>query len=833
MAAKPKIFGTTFFSGKGAQDKMFNQAEKEGNEFYCSVDLPYTNSVGDADVYKSYGSFKDAPTYLLEYEKRKYPTSAYEIIGENQPVVLYNDLEWKMNWANMDLVLIRYLKAINFVLNIIGVPTITIEDLTISTASKENKGSLHVTCGKYSFKSNEICGWVIDKMFEYMLANYTEYYYYDKDEKKIKCFVDGSVYTVNRNMRMIGSYKIKNEEYVRPFVHYNIKKNTLDFMITHIPETSTDITNMIPKEFKTGIKNKKQKLFSTEYLAEILKQNNIDGKLDGYKLNGSICPIINSNETRECSIGGEITHNQSYLVIKPNDKIVLRCHSENCKDTEKILDIPENEIVLYDKPPFHIWKPKIVKDLRAGIPMNKIMKELMPEMNQYFKFIEGGEKAYIKIRTSTNVEDICNRITGSTKIYKTLTWGNKFVKEFLGTYCSNTEKIFIPGDIPTITTIPKLWIDYVDVKYTKEVFEPYAPNSEFKWDQNCFNTFDGLEKTWDQVAEKCNEKHKKLILEFIMRVWANNDENLYRYILCWFSSIIQNPKKKLDTIFGVRGKERMGKGIVFQAFMRTLGLKYCGQPTQIDDVFGKFNEVLCGKLFIFLDEIVYGGSTKEANVLKKLVTEEKISIEKKYGPKIELKNCLNLGMASNDEQLVKTGENASRFQLFEVTDYMLKLKGTELELEYINAFQDIDTFAYILYTTDITRWDSRKIIHTNVLLEHKLASMNSIDQFMADTLNSREYWFYNENKGENQDIEVVKDELFTRYSDTKCGQYKIKELNKTIFWIYIRKHYHCYEARINQRVTDTAGNRKYSIMFPSFARLKQLINERFGGQVIN
>ena len=81
---------------------------------------------------------------------------------------------------------------------------------------------------------------------------------------------------------------------------------------------------------------------------------------------------------------------------------------------------------------------------------------------------------------------------------------------------------------------------------------------------------------------------------------------------------------------------------------------------------GQFNEHLRQCVFLFADEAYNPGDRDAEGILKSIITEKRLMVEAKYGKTETAKNCLHIGMASNEDWVVPASQDSRRFFINEV-----------------------------------------------------------------------------------------------------------------------------------------------------------------------
>lgn len=262
------------------------------------------------------------------------------------------------------------------------------------------------------------------------------------------------------------------------------------------------------------------------------------------------------------------------------------------------------------------------------------------------------------------------------------------------------------------------------------VFNPAILSSK-----NTYNLFDGLCVSSSACANVVAYDETHEFFNHIKKRWCGGDEVDYNYILNWFASIIQHPEKKLKNSLVLKSRERAGKGIIIQTIAKILGKKYFFHPTNQKSILGDFNSNMAGKLLVFLDELAWGGDRQAAGVFKKLISEETISINKKYQSEMVLDNYANIIIASNEEWVVPAGINSKRFKCQNVSNELSTCDDKtrrKIVSDILNL--DIKRLAKFFYERDITDFDSNEFPITECLREQRIYSMSKIYKWWYDAL---------------------------------------------------------------------------------------------------
>lgn len=153
--------------------------------------------------------------------------------------------------------------------------------------------------------------------------------------------------------------------------------------------------------------------------------------------------------------------------------------------------------------------------------------------------------------------------------------------------------------------------------------------------------------------------------DHICQILCAGDEELSTWMLDWMADLYQDPANPKGCALVMKGIEGCGKGTLLHAMGQTMGRHY-KHVTQEEHMTGRFNGHLQDALLVFADEVIYGGSKKTAGNLKAMVTESKLTVERKGIDAYSFKNCARIGIASNEDWFIPAGPQSRRWFVLDV-----------------------------------------------------------------------------------------------------------------------------------------------------------------------
>ncbi len=273
-----------------------------------------------------------------------------------------------------------------------------------------------------------------------------------------------------------------------------------------------------------------------------------------------------------------------------------------------------------------------------------------------------------------------------------------------------------------ITSAAHAWLnDPARRQYNRVVFEP-SGNIE-PGDYNLYRGHGVISKEGD-----CS-----LLRKHILEVICDGNALIFNYLEIWVADILQNPSNLPGIAVVLRGAEGIGKGIFGNAILR-LTAPHSVHVIQANQILGRFNGLLLGMLFAFLDESFWAGDKNFESALKGLITERELTVEHKGKEPIKVSNYARFLMASNSEWVVPAGKGARRFLVLDVSD---KYKG---DFPYFNKLTEhidnggLEAWAHHLLHLNLEGFELRNVPKTKALFDQKIASLNSMERFIYELL---------------------------------------------------------------------------------------------------
>ena len=243
----------------------------------------------------------------------------------------------------------------------------------------------------------------------------------------------------------------------------------------------------------------------------------------------------------------------------------------------------------------------------------------------------------------------------------------------------------------------------------------------------------GVYNLWAGLAVQPAAGDAGPAVRHIHEVICGGDRALTTYLIQLMARYVQGPDLAAEVAVVLRGGRGTGKG-TFARWLLTIFGGHSLHVLHSRHLVGNFNAHLRGCLLLFADEAFFAGDRQGADVLKGLITEPTIAIERKGVDVFQVPNRLKIVMATNHDWAVPAGIDERRFFVLDVSDCH---KQDHDYFAKLNAHMDNGGLAALLdylLNLDISRFNPRAVPTTKALVEQKLLSLDALNQWLHDCL---------------------------------------------------------------------------------------------------
>ena len=577
------------------------------------------------------------------------------------------------------------------------------------------------------------------------------------DEKlELMNVLDIAVYSKNRAMRTIYSHKSGSDRVLQPCKMKNGKIvglkqcNPLDYLI-YTPDATEFYDLKIPKFEKL-----KHKYLSQNDIQNIILQ--FVPNVEIIEVSGRMFKLRNVG-TRTCIINGEENLTDNSYVIWKRDGLYFGCHDSGCNGRmKKLCEIGVSKTLVNDCNYFDFTSDYTYQKFQNQFREHKFesfdaLKETMQE--HYPKVIARilhGEGSYIKKDVDT--VDIVKKL-GSSGF-------NMYYKD----ENEKTRKIGI-----------------VDFLYMLDGYGKYDCKLDhtecLKTNFNLWNGFQA--KRIDLLTASDEVKHGlELMKTFLLEVWANNDQNVYNYIISWFAGLFTDLKGINMVALAMISGQGTGKGFFLQ-FLKYIirGANVC-ESQGIGSITQKHNTVIQNKRLVVINEM---SSTREEfksnfDKIKTYISDPVVQIEPKGVDPYQINNISNYILFTNHRDAIIIEESDRRYAVFEMSPIHINDTAYFANLAEKCFNQDVAN-AFYTYLLDFEAVNIRVIPDTNLRREMMTLSKSTPLKFLDAIREERLY---------DDDVnEVFATDLYQKYADW-CRNSGERSITATKFGTIAKNH---------------------------------------------
>lgn len=260
----------------------------------------------------------------------------------------------------------------------------------------------------------------------------------------------------------------------------------------------------------------------------------------------------------------------------------------------------------------------------------------------------------------------------------------------------------------------------------------------------------------------------------IVHIVCSGDKAAAHWLISWFAQIVQEPNRKPGTAVAVRGVKGAGKSIVGDSFRRLCPFNSLG-ISQPDQLTGKFNAHMTGKLFLQAEEAFWAADKRTTGALNDLITRASMTCEPKGVDAFQVPNYCRIYATSNADWVVPASCDERRWAVFNASSAHAQdhayFKAIADQLENDGGY---GRFLYDLLHWDLSGVNLRQPPQTTGLLEQKIMSLRDVERWWYEALSAGALDSSDANWGENAGTWQTQRlyqayELWHRHSKTERG----------------------------------------------------------------
>lgn len=233
---------------------------------------------------------------------------------------------------------------------------------------------------------------------------------------------------------------------------------------------------------------------------------------------------------------------------------------------------------------------------------------------------------------------------------------------------------------------------------------------------------EGVYNLWRGFAYEAIPGNCDLYLQHVKENVCGGNEMVYEYLIYWMARVIQEPATAGEVAIVLRGGKGTGKGFFARTFGKLFGRHFM-HIANAKHLVGNFNAHLQDCVLLYADEAFFAGDKSHESVLKMLITEDILPIEKKGYDVEAAPNFVHLIMASNDPHVIRATGDERRYLVLDMGEG--KKQNSVFFGSMLAQLENggYEALLYYLQSIDLSEFNVRSVPQTDALQEQKLLSM--------------------------------------------------------------------------------------------------------------
>lgn len=336
----------------------------------------------------------------------------------------------------------------------------------------------------------------------------------------------------------------------------------------------------------------------------------------------------------------------------------------------------------------------------------------------------------------------------------------------------------------------------------------------------------GYLNLWRDFSIEPAEGDWSLFKKHLRNVVCNRDEEAFNWLMDWMAQMVQCPQVKCGTAVVLKSEQKgSGKSMLIEFFKRIFG-PHGHSASQIDHIVGKFNGHLEEAVFFGVEEGFWAGNKQANSVLKTLITQPTLGIERKGLDYYDAPNFTRLLFTSNENWVVPVGTDERRYFVLEFHNKRAKdpdyFDPIFCQMIGENAAKPhnrgLAAMLHELMHREISS-DLRRPPTTTGLLNQRAHSLNGPQRWLLAVAKD----------GEIEDMELKRsiplhDEGETpihvrtvkQAAESRCDQYEARNLDMVVGRLLHR-------TGVKKREKQTGGARRKQYVFPALSTFRAAV----------
>lgn len=261
----------------------------------------------------------------------------------------------------------------------------------------------------------------------------------------------------------------------------------------------------------------------------------------------------------------------------------------------------------------------------------------------------------------------------------------------------------------------------------------YMPSDDLTYeedDKTYFNVYRRSKLLDDVYSQPQPQEHVFPNIEKLIKNLCGGSEVEYNYFIRWLGWIVQNPLKRLPTSIILQGEQGTGKSKFCELILKPIfAQNFCeiGQS----DINKEYNDYILGKQIIVANEVIHNDNKfLVPDKLKNYVTDEFLSINRKFKDTIYVRNYSQWIFVTNNQVPLKIDNGDRRYSVFKSKKLV---NGRDLINKLLdNIESELKQFLQFLLFIPVNYSDVDQPIDNEAKKELIKSSYNSVQEFIEE-----------------------------------------------------------------------------------------------------
>ena len=262
----------------------------------------------------------------------------------------------------------------------------------------------------------------------------------------------------------------------------------------------------------------------------------------------------------------------------------------------------------------------------------------------------------------------------------------------------------------------------------------------------------------------------------------------FDYLWSWMAQMVQQPERKPGVAVVLQGAKGCGKSIVGDVLARLIGPGHRAVVKDREHVLGRFNGHLADAMLIQIEEAVWARDPKGEGILKSLITETDMTVERKGIEASRGQSFARILMTSNEDFVVPATVGERRFFVLRMTNPNIAGPIVQAMMAELNA-EGYARLMFELRAVDLADFDPVRCPATAALAEQIAENLPPVEEWFAGERDDGGLWqaFAGADGKVHVPGKALRDRFDSWASKRRAGQISDQTWAKTLIELGLKK----------------------------------------------